>query len=96
MTPRVAIGSGLRQYLKIGFTVGTFLNRLAICLFLCSTGAIGADIVFMRGSPERLAAHEGVIPDNWLPRIVIDGPIAPSNDKTFFNVLKDVTGIKGN
>jgi hypothetical protein len=91
-SPKVATGSVLRQSIKIGFIMGAFLKRLAVALFLCCTSAIGADIVFMRGSPERLSGHEGVVPDNWLPRIVIDGPISTGDDKRFFSVLNEAKG----
>lgn len=78
--------------MKIGFAISVVMKTLAIALFLNCTSALAADIVFMRGSPERLAGHGGVIPDNWLPRIVIDGPISPGDDKRFSTVLNEARG----
>ena len=42
----------------------TFTKWLIIGFSFCCTNAFSADIVFMRGSPERLAGHVGAIPDN--------------------------------
>ena len=65
----------------------TFTKWLIIGFSFCCTNAFSADIVFMRGSPERLAGHVGAIPDNWLPRIIIDGQILPGDEKLFASAL---------
>ncbi|MBK7510602.1 MAG: hypothetical protein IPI16_22145 [Comamonadaceae bacterium] len=68
------------------------MKMLAIAFLLNCTSTLAADVVFMRGSPERLSGHVGAIPDNWLPRIVIDGPISPGDDKRFAAVLSEARG----
>lgn len=64
-----------------------FIKWLIIGFSLYCTNAFSADIVFMRGSPERLAGYVGAIPDNWLPRIIIDGQILPGDEKRFTSAL---------
>lgn len=68
-------------------SMAIFLKCLIIGFSLNCINAYGADIVFMRGSPERLVGHDGVIPDNWLPRIIIDGHIVPGDEKRFSDEL---------
>ncbi len=64
------------------------MKRLALALLLFTTSAMSADIVFLRGAPERLVGHVGEVPDNWRPRIVLVGQIVRGDDKRFAEVLK--------
>ena len=64
-----------------------FIKWLIIGFSIYCTNAFSADIVFMRGSPEKLTGYSGAIPDNWLPRIIIDGPILPGDEKRFVRAL---------
>lgn len=54
--------------------------------FYCSV-ALSADIFFMRGSPERMEGHSGKVPDGWMPRIIIDGPIYSGDESLFVDAL---------
>lgn len=63
-------------------------------LLLCANG-FAADIVYMRGNPERLNEKTNVIreiPDSWLPRILIEGEIRVGDDIIFNNALKKAEG----
>lgn len=60
-----------------------------LLLAAVAVGARAADIVFFRGSPERLAGHVGAIPDEWFPRMVLIGAIAPGDDRRFAQVLAE-------
>ena len=64
------------------------MKKLATMLILASTSAFSADIVFIRGNPERMIGHVGAIPDNWHPRIMLAGPIVPGDAERFAKVLK--------
>jgi hypothetical protein len=64
------------------------MRFLAMLLTLTSVSAFSADIVFFRGSPEKLLGYVGMIPDTWRPRIVLAGDIVPGDDKRFSVVLK--------
>jgi hypothetical protein len=57
-------------------------------LLLASTCVAGADITFRRGTTERLEGYSGVVPETWLPRIVIAGPILAGDDRRFAEVLE--------
>lgn len=67
--------------------MAAFIKWLIIGLSVYYTNAFSADIVFMRGSPEQIIGYSGAIPDNWLPRIIIDGPILPGDEDHFVNAL---------
>lgn len=64
------------------------MKHLAAALLLVATSALGADIVFLRGAPERLGGHVGPVPDNWRPRITLVGRITRGDDRRFAAVLK--------
>ena len=58
-------------------------------LFFC-VNSFGADIIYMRGNPDKLNEKTNSIranPDNWLPRIIIDGEIRPGDDILFQSAL---------
>lgn len=63
------------------------MKALALSLIFFCTSALSADIFFFRGAPERLVGHEGIIPDSWLPRIILEGPITPGDEVRFKNAL---------
>ena len=51
---------------------------------------MAADIAYFRGSPERLAVNRGAPPpDDWFPRIVIVGDIAPGDTDRFSKALDE-------
>lgn len=64
------------------------MKYLTVLLALTATSAFGADIVFFRGSPEKMVGHIGVIPDSWRPRVVLVGDITAGDDRRFSAVLK--------
>lgn len=70
---------------KITFTKLSILGILFFC-----ANSFGADVIYMRGNPDRLNEKTNsirAIPDNWLPRIVIDGEIRAGDDILFQNAL---------
>jgi len=61
-----------------------------LVFFLLMTSAItanSAEIVFYRGSPEKIANYVGMIPFDWLPRILIRGDISPGDENAFESAL---------
>lgn len=67
-----------------------FAKLLILGISFFCTNSFGADIIYMRGNPDRLNEKTNVIreiPDNWLPRIVIDGEIRPGDDILFHGAL---------
>lgn len=70
-----------------------FIRWLIIGLSIYCTNVFGADIVFMSGSPDKITGYSGAIPDDWLPRIIIDGPILPGDEKRFVSVLNQATKV---
>lgn len=68
-----------------------FVKYLIPGLLFIYANAFGADVVYMRGNSEKLNEKSNdtrAIPDNWLPRILIEGEIRAGDDIIFQNVLK--------
>ena len=63
------------------------MKFLTILLAMISMTALGAEIELLEGSVEKIDGHAGVIPDTWLPRIVLEGEITPGDDIRFSEVL---------